>query len=232
MLFAFLFFALILTFVVNDLRSSTTAQSSNEREFEDKIPKHVPITIKLKTEKEKAFKDLKNEKWLQDFELEVTNTSNKPIYFLLLWLELPDTKGYNNNPLAFTLQYGRIDFIHFNTQPVDTDVPIPPGDTRTFTIPDEEQQGWRERKLRRNLPDPGKVRIKFVHLSFGDGSGFDGAGRAYPYKKQQSSTAPCREGPVQTVEKEFGKRERIPFPSLQQYSLLATPAANLPATFF
>ena len=220
MLFAFSFVCLTLTFVVNDLRSSTTAQSGDERQIEENIPKTLPLKVKLKVEKEHQFKDLNNSEWLRAFELEVTNTSNKPIYFLLLWLELPDTKSDNNNPLAFTLQYGRIDFIHFNTQPLDTDVPISPGDTRTFTIPDEEQQGWREEKLRRNLNDPGKVRIKFVHLSFGDGSGFDGAGRAYPYVKQQSSTAPCREGPVQTVEKEFGKRERIPFPSLQQYSLL------------
>jgi len=214
------------------VRTSSIAQSPQERKLEDEMPKNVPIKIKFKAEKEAKVKDLSNPDWLRDFELEVTNISNKPIYFLLLWLELPDTKSDNNNPLAFTLQYGRIDFIHFNTQPLDTDVPIPPGDTRTLTIPDEEQQGWRGEKLRRNLNDPGKVRIKFVHLSFGDGSGFDGAGRAYPYGKQQSSTVPCRESPVQTVEKEFGKRERIPFPSLQQYSLLATQAANLPASFF
>ena len=194
--------------------TSSIAQSPQERKVEENIPKTLPLKVKLKVEKEHQFKDLNNSEWLRAFELEVTNTSNKPIYFLLLWLELPDAKSDNNNPLAFTLQYGRIDFIHFNTQPVDTDVPIPPGDTRTLTIPDEEQQGWRGDKLRRNLPDPGKVRIEFVHLSFGDGSGFDGAGRAYPYGKQQSSTAPCRESPVQTVEKEFGKRETLACRSL------------------
>src|SRR6266436_81469 len=104
---------LIVTLDSGNMNGEAQAEPQRERQVENKIPKHVPITIKLKREKEKAFKDLKNEKWLQDFELEVSNTSNKPIYFLLLWLELPDTKGYNNNPLAFTLQYGRINFIHF-----------------------------------------------------------------------------------------------------------------------
>jgi hypothetical protein len=49
-----------------------------ERTFDDKIPKRVPIKIKIRAEKEKAFKDLKNANWHRDFVLEVTNTSNKP----------------------------------------------------------------------------------------------------------------------------------------------------------
>jgi hypothetical protein len=53
-----------------------------ERQLEDAIPKHVPIKVKIKAEKEKAFKDLHNEKWLRDLEIEVTNTGTKPIYFL------------------------------------------------------------------------------------------------------------------------------------------------------
>src|SRR5207237_4785444 len=107
------------------------------RQLNDEITNGVPTRGKLKAEKEVTLNDLSNPDWFLDFELQLTNISNKPIYLLLLWLELPDTKSDNNNPLAFTLQYGRIDFIHFNTQPVDTDVPIPPGDTRTLTIPDE-----------------------------------------------------------------------------------------------
>src|SRR5881396_2315597 len=58
------------------------AVQQEERQVEDSIPKHVPIKVKLKREKEAKFKDLNNSDWLRDFELEVTNTSNKPIYFL------------------------------------------------------------------------------------------------------------------------------------------------------
>src|SRR2546423_609332 len=54
--------------------------SQNERQLENLIPKHVPLDVKLTKEKEKAFKDLKNENWARDFELEITNTGEKPIY--------------------------------------------------------------------------------------------------------------------------------------------------------
>lgn len=146
---------------------------------------------------------------------------------------LPDLKSDNNNPIAFSLRYGRIDFIHFNTRPIATDVPIQPGETHTFTIPEGEQQGWREHKLRSNIPDPGKVRIQFIDLSFGDGTGFRGGGaEPYPFKREQSSTGSCREGPQQTAAKAFRKSARIPFPALQGHSLLPTPAAILPASFF
>src|SRR5829696_571795 len=59
-----------------------TLPQENERQLEDLIPKHVPIKIKIKKEKEAGFKDLKNEKWAREFELDVTNTGTKPIYSL------------------------------------------------------------------------------------------------------------------------------------------------------
>jgi len=183
-----------------EIASFRSQLPKEERTFENTIPKHVPIKIKLK--KEKAFKDLTNAQWYQDFELEVTNTSDKPIYFLEVWLILPETKSENDVQIAFPLRYGRADFIHFNTLPIATDVPIQPGETYTFTIPETYQRGWRAFKVRKNGPDPGKVEIKFVQLSFGDGTGFNGTDALpYPYKREQSSNASCREGPRQTADK-------------------------------
>jgi hypothetical protein len=171
------------------------------REVDNNIPKQVPIKVKLKSEKESKFKDLSNSNWVRDFELEVTNTSDKPIYFLELWLMLPDTLSENNNPFAFSLRYGRADFIHFGTQKVDTDLPIKPGETYTFVIPTQNQKGWDEFKHRTHASDPQKVRIKFVQLSFGDGSGFDGGGEAYPYTRSISATTTCRGAPAQPNER-------------------------------
>lgn len=158
-------------------------RADEERALDDQIPKHLPIKVKLRSEKEKAFKDLKNENWLGDFELEVTNVSSKAIYFLELWLMLPDTKTENNSPLAFSLRYGRADFIHFDALAVADDVRLKPQETYTFTIPPGQQKAWQQFKLRRNEPDPGKVELKFIQLSFGDGSGFDGGGESYPYQR-------------------------------------------------
>ncbi len=63
-------------------RQTSSSAAFQERIFENKIPAHIPIKIKIKKEKEESFKDLKNEKWLREFELEVTNTGDKPIYYL------------------------------------------------------------------------------------------------------------------------------------------------------
>jgi hypothetical protein len=216
-----------------EIASFRSQLPKEERTFEDKIPKHVPIKIKLKSEKEKAFKDLTNSEWERDFELEVTNTSDKPIYYMELWLVLPETYSENNVQLAFPLRYGRVDFIHFNTRPIATDVPIQPGETYTFTIPETWQRGWRQYKLRSNVPEPRKTKIDLVHMSFGDGTGFRGTGgEPYPFKRDESSTGSCREGPNQIGDKAFRKSARIPFPALREHSLLPTPAAILPVSFF
>src|ERR1044072_3920667 len=58
------------------------------REVEDKIPKHLPIKIKVK--KGEKLKDSENDEWLRDVEVEVTNTGTKPIYFLEVRLSVPN----------------------------------------------------------------------------------------------------------------------------------------------
>src|SRR5258708_1238763 len=64
--------------------TSSSPLVQGERTIENTIPKDVPIKIKIKKEKEQSFKDLNNEEWVREFELEVTNTGDKPIYFLFL----------------------------------------------------------------------------------------------------------------------------------------------------
>ena len=73
---------LVVGILIAGSRLQSSSAAPQERAFENKIPDHIPIKIKIKKEKEESFKDLKNEKWLREFELEITNTGNKPIYFL------------------------------------------------------------------------------------------------------------------------------------------------------
>jgi hypothetical protein len=97
---------------------------------------------------------------------------------------LPDTKTENNRPLAFSLRYGRDEFIDYETRSVATDVPIQPHETYTFIIPQGKQQAWQDFKVRRKEADPKKVRLKFIQLNFGDGTGFNGGDALpYPYRK-------------------------------------------------
>ncbi len=60
--------------LIPTVRISGIAQSVQERQVEENIPKTLPLEVKLKVEKEHKFKDLNNSEWLRDFELEVSNT--------------------------------------------------------------------------------------------------------------------------------------------------------------
>src|SRR5882762_9993697 len=92
----------------------TLAKNDEEREIEDKIPKHLPLKVKLKQEKEAKIKDFKNDAWLLDFELEVTNTSEKPIYFLDFFVIFPEFVE-NGGARGIPLRYGRLAFVKLET---------------------------------------------------------------------------------------------------------------------
>jgi hypothetical protein len=93
--------------LVPGIAQAPEEQSPKETVLEDTIPKHVPIRIKIKKEKEAAFKDLQNERWARDFELEVTNTGTKPIYSLSLLLvtNLKSAAGFR---IVAPLAYGKL----------------------------------------------------------------------------------------------------------------------------
>src|SRR2546429_8479479 len=169
---------LALIFWINGTLRTSIAQSE-ERVLEDTIPKHLPIKVKIKKEKEKAFKDLKNEKWLRDFALEVTNTGDKPIYFLYLSIELPEiTIPYGTDKMGFSLSFGRKERGNIETKAEPDDPSIKPGETYVFTFPDNKQLDWDRFRQRENKPDAKRLILHFQLLSFRDGPGFhttDGA---------------------------------------------------------
>jgi hypothetical protein len=156
------------------------AQDSEVREIENKIPEHLLIKIKFKKETEEKIKDLKNDQWVRDFELEVTNTSDKPIYYLDFFVVIPGVISESGAPIGMPLRYGRMAFIKSSTRPLPDDEPIKPGETFSFKIPEKYQKGWYGHKTKGYMNDPRRIQLVFVHLSFGDGTGFRGT-TAVPY---------------------------------------------------
>jgi len=219
-------FAFVL--LVAGVRIPSGATSPQGRQVEYNIPKNLPIKVKLKAQKEAKIKDMGNTEWLRDFELEVTNLSDKPIYFVEFWLKLPETITENNNALAFMLRFGRIDFFHFDTRPIATDVPLKPGETHTFSIEETFLQRWAAFKQRRNEHDPGKILISFRHLSFGDGTGFAGGGVPYPYKRDGASNSTCP-APKKAL---VSTNQRTPSWASPRASLRSIPALFRPVVFF
>jgi hypothetical protein len=177
--------SLISVSLFGEVLITTNGQSSEEREFENTIPKHVPIKIKIKKEKEKAFRDLKNEKWARDVEIEVENTGTKPIYFLDLVLELPDLM-HAGLPIAIPIQYGRGALYDFESPVLPDDVPLKPGETFTFTIPADDVTVLERLAREEGNSQPKKIHLIFQFLNFGDRTGFSGkSGVALPHKPNE-----------------------------------------------
>lgn len=171
-------------------RSATAeaSQSQDERHLEDAIQTHIPIKVKIKAEKENSFKDLNNEHWLRDLEIEVKNTGTKPIYFLVLVLELPETKGPDGNLIGWDLHYGRTDLISITAPLKSEDIPIEPGGTYVFTIAERFVSAFEGIVRENGLAQPKKVRVLFQFINFGDGTGFSGTGNPLPHPKRTTST--------------------------------------------
>jgi len=158
-------------------RLTPTSAALQERIFENKIPAHIPIKIKIKKEKEESFKDLKNEKWLREFELEVTNTGEKPIYFLYIMLGTNVKDREDGLELMYPLTYGRAELGSIVTRATGDDIPIQPGETQILRL--GEVPVWEQGVREKRWPQSTRFTAEIQLLSFGDGTGYFGT-KPYP----------------------------------------------------
>ena len=208
-------------------------QGKEERSLDDKIPKHLPIKVKLKADKEKEFKDLDNPHWARDFELEVKNTGTRPIYRLVLLLHLPETAIANGN-LVFSLAYGRSELTMFQDaleSAKPDDIPIKPGETYILRMP-AGGKTWERPQLENGWPQPKKLLIKFVELGFGDGTGFRwGEGASWPPPKKAKLNG-CQPKAVTRCAKAHHLQRPEPTSNGTTLNLENTTARFLPARFW
>jgi len=163
----FLFFAGL--FLIKAPVALTVARMQ-ERVLQNDIKANVPIKVNIKKEKEKSFKNLNNGKWIGEFELELTNTGDKPIYFVYITL-VSDVK-YGGTPLVFPVMYGRDELGDIITRAEDKDAAIKPGETYVFTIHPSQIEAWENEVAKGTWPDATKLTIALQALSFGDGTGY------------------------------------------------------------
>ncbi len=210
--------------------AQSASTQSPKRSFESKIPPHVPIKIKIKKEKEEKALDPNNKNWFRDIEIEFTNSSDKPIYYLSLFLEMPDLSqvrpGVNK---VFLLKYGRGDFIEQNTKPIPEDIPIEPKATYTFVLDANQMGGYENWRTRNNSKDPVKLEIWLNHLSYGDGTGFTTLGALpFPFKNNPEEMGRC--SPKARAPDEWATRPEV-FSSLLAQNLVE-PASFVPVNFY
>ena len=188
-------FVSLLAAVFGIMSGAAQSPAKEEREVEDRVPKHLPIKVKVKNEPK--VKDLKNDEWLRDIELEVTNTGTKPIYFMEISLRLPNVLTDDERDTGYNLYYGRPELIRFDESVRPDDVPLRPGETVTLKVPDIENEmvSWKHFRAKGRFRNPKKMYFKFQVISFGDGTGFVGpTGVPIPEKKEQSSNGRCGGG--------------------------------------
>jgi hypothetical protein len=189
-----LLFSLVIFFGV----ASSTAQSpaKEERKIETRIPAHLPIKVEIKNIGK--VKDLKNEDWISDLEVEVTNTGTKPIYYLYIESLLPDVITDEQSPtktVGFALRYGRPQLVDL-TEPLESDdVPIKPGESTVLKINSNNAVGWKSLRAKGRYMNPKKLQFWFEGLNFGDGTGFNTPeGLPVSVRKERSSSGSLREG--------------------------------------
>src|SRR5882672_1691332 len=139
-----------------DASTKTQQEEKQERELVNLIPKHIPLAIKIRKEKEKEFKNFNNERWARDFELEVTNTGNKPIYMFYLYLLL-DTKAAAGYRIEATLSYGILREI--DQKPTPDDVPLKPGESTVLKIHPGQLDAWDIARRKEGRPYPKRIEV-------------------------------------------------------------------------
>jgi hypothetical protein len=197
-LFRLLFASLVLATAVvllfkgasDPIHAQQSPSAQQERQMENTVPKHVPLDIKVTKEKEKNWKDLKNDNWAQDFELEIKNTGDKPIYTfgLTLYFDVPTDVATES---IETISYGRPEISDPKVKPTEEDIPIKPGESKVFKIHPGVVRAWEKGRREKGRRLPTTVRIVFYQMTFGDGTGlmFDKA-LPYPYRKSSQFFKP------------------------------------------
>ncbi|HJX93550.1 MAG TPA: hypothetical protein VJ372_23850 [Pyrinomonadaceae bacterium] len=125
---------------------------------------------------------MKNEKWLSEFELELTNQSDKPIYFIEIMM-VTDVKQ-SDTPYVFPIYYGRPELGDIVSKATSADIPIKPGDT--YILKMGPVDGWEKIVREGRVPQALKFTAKLQIISFGDGTGYFG-NTPYPPSQKASS---------------------------------------------
>lgn len=151
---------------------------SNGRVLKNEIPKHLPIKVKIN--------NADSVKWLEDMEVEVTNMSDKPIYYMRFSFILPDAT-ISGTPIGFSLGYGRVELVDSTESLKSDDTPIQPKATYTFRLTKTDLRGLEffEKENSLNREEIKTVRLIFHNINFGDGTGFRTTG-GIAYRQRQA----------------------------------------------
>jgi hypothetical protein len=115
------------------------------------------------------------DQWLRNLEIEVQNTSSRPIYHLEIDLRFPEIDNGAGGVLVIPLMFGRYKLMDPGEYVASTDKSIQPGEKYVFRIPEPYWKGMEAYLAERNMSVTviTKIWLRIYGLSFGDGTGFE-----------------------------------------------------------
>jgi hypothetical protein len=190
---AFMFLLVAISGLVSGagaFRGAST-QSGDERRVNVHTFTRMPLTVK-------EVRNLQKEgNFLRDLEIEVKNVSRSPIYFISLLVEFPDVPAATPTPrpdngfvpaatTGFTVTYGAERLMDVTQLAGSDDVPLKPGETYIFKIPEARVVGFEYMNREKNLPPQAwkRMEVSFNIISLGDGTGYEGGRRMLHSKKK------------------------------------------------
>ncbi|HKX30423.1 MAG TPA: hypothetical protein VJ302_22215 [Blastocatellia bacterium] len=174
-----LIYLLCALFMVQDPATQTprTYQIHDEQHLKTVLTEVVEV---------KGIRNLQSPNFPADFEVEVKNISQRPIYMIYIVAILPVSSARFGQPFGFSLSLGeRMLGVDGHAKPED--VPLNPGETACLKVEDASGSGLRK-YLENNLGPAGteemlrKVSLYFQIISFGDGTGYQ-VGDPYPTRR-------------------------------------------------
>ena len=156
---------LVATSVVLGGESRSFQDASEKRTFKTREFKDMPLVIR-------EVRNLQSDTWYEDLEIEIKNTSTKPIYFLFAYLQFPDDPAPGDGVSGITLEFGKRANIHASRIAGFEDPHADPGQTIILTIREQYRRGlqFKQKKTPENMK---KFELHFGVISFGDGTGFE-----------------------------------------------------------
>lgn len=153
----------------------------NDQKIINKVPKHLPIKVEIIKED--------NQSRLSEIKIKVTNTGEKPIYYLKLMIITSDDSVKHNglNIGLSSPSYGNSKFIDFNKLAEESDISLKKNEVFVFGIEERDVNSFNSLLNDYNLPSDPKFTLEFQVLSYGDKTGFLGfTGVPIPNPKPKS----------------------------------------------
>lgn len=155
-----------------------------------------------------AVRNITNENWLQDLEVEIENRSSKPLYFLQIILSFPDIP---RRPVdgemrgqVISLTYGDVRLMNMNEFATLEDVPIKPNQKFILRISESKRKGFESVLNKMNIPKSSikKIYIRIDMASYGDGTGFRIGGVPFDYRTSGYNFSP-RDRPLARLTRSY-----------------------------